>query len=72
LQTARAGVESLGNLQSPFRPGRESPADFNDQNRHGACLRDRPETFMADLLLILATAAFFALSWGYARLCEKL
>ena len=35
-------------------------------------LDDRPETFMADLLLILATAAFFALSWGYARLCEKL
>jgi len=27
---------------------------------------------MADLLLILGTAAFFALSWGYARLCEKL
>jgi hypothetical protein len=35
-------------------------------------LTDGPETFMADLLLILATAAFFALSWGYARLCEKL
>jgi len=35
-------------------------------------LDDRPERFMADLLLILATAAFFALSWGYARLCEKL
>jgi hypothetical protein len=28
--------------------------------------------FMIDLLLVLATAAFFALSWGYARLCEKL
>jgi len=27
---------------------------------------------MIDLLLVLATAAFFALSWGYARLCEKL
>jgi len=27
---------------------------------------------MAELLLLLATAAFFALSWGYARLCEKL
>jgi len=27
---------------------------------------------MADLLLVLATAAFFALSWGYVRLCEKL
>ena len=23
-------------------------------------------------LLVLATAAFFALSWGYVRLCEKL
>jgi len=53
-------------------PGRESPADLEDRNRHGACFRDRPETFMADLLLILATAALFALSWGYARLCEKL
>jgi len=42
------------------------------EERHGACLRERPETTMADLLLILATAAFFALSWGYARLCEKL
>jgi hypothetical protein len=30
------------------------------------------ETFMADLLLVLASAAFFALSWGYVRLCEKL
>jgi len=27
---------------------------------------------MIDLLLVLSTAAFFALSWGYARLCEKL
>jgi len=27
---------------------------------------------MIDLLLVLATAAFYALSWGYARLCEKL
>jgi hypothetical protein len=27
---------------------------------------------MIDLLLVLATAAFFGLSWGYARLCEKL
>jgi len=27
---------------------------------------------MTDLLLVLATAAFFALSWGYARLCERL
>jgi len=27
---------------------------------------------MTDLLLVLATAAFFALSWGYARFCEKL
>jgi hypothetical protein len=27
---------------------------------------------MPDLLLALATASFFALSWGYARLCEKL
>jgi hypothetical protein len=31
-----------------------------------------PGGFMIDLLLVLATAAFFALSWGYARLCEKL
>ena len=27
---------------------------------------------MTDLLLMLATAAFFVLFWGYARLCEKL
>jgi len=27
---------------------------------------------MTDLLLVLATAAFFGLSWGYARICEKL
>jgi len=27
---------------------------------------------MTDVLLVLATAAFFALSWGYARVCEKL
>ena len=26
---------------------------------------------MADFLLVLATAAFFALSWGYVRLCEE-
>jgi hypothetical protein len=32
----------------------------------------RPEGSMIDLLLVLATAAFFGLSWGYARLCEKL
>jgi hypothetical protein len=30
------------------------------------------EGSMTDLLLVLATAAFFGLSWGYARLCEKL
>jgi hypothetical protein len=33
---------------------------------------DARETGMIDLLLVLSTAAFFALSWGYARLCEKL
>jgi hypothetical protein len=27
---------------------------------------------MTDVLLVLATAAFFGLSWGYARICEKL
>jgi len=27
---------------------------------------------MSDVLLVLATAAFFGLSWGYARLCERL
>jgi hypothetical protein len=27
---------------------------------------------MTDFFLVLATAAFFGLSWGYARLCEKL
>jgi len=27
---------------------------------------------MLDLLLVLAAVAFFALSWGYVRLCEKL
>jgi hypothetical protein len=33
---------------------------------------DAQGTGMVDLLLVLATAAFFALSWGYARICEKL
>jgi hypothetical protein len=65
-------VGSLRNLQPRSRPVRESATDFKDRNRHGACLTHGPETFMADLLLILATAAFFALCWGYARLCEKL
>jgi len=27
---------------------------------------------MLDLLFVLATVAFFALSWAYARLCERL
>jgi hypothetical protein len=27
---------------------------------------------MTDFLLVLATAAFFGLSWGYARICERL
>jgi hypothetical protein len=27
---------------------------------------------MLDLLLILATAAFFAVSWAYVRFCERL
>jgi len=27
---------------------------------------------MTDSLLVLATAAFFGLSWGYARICERL
>jgi hypothetical protein len=27
---------------------------------------------MPSILLALATIGFFALSWGYARLCEKL
>jgi len=27
---------------------------------------------MLDLVLLLSTAAFFGLSWGYARLMEKL
>ena len=27
---------------------------------------------MIDLLLVLATVAFFALAWGYTLLCEKL
>jgi hypothetical protein len=30
------------------------------------------EGFMIDLVLVLSTAAFFALSWGYARLLEKM
>jgi hypothetical protein len=35
-------------------------------------LHARSEGSMIDLLLVLVTAAFFGLSWGYARLCEKL
>jgi len=27
---------------------------------------------MIDLLLVLVTVAFFTMSWGYVRLCEKL
>jgi len=27
---------------------------------------------MIDLILVLSTAAFFGLSWGYARLLEKM
>jgi hypothetical protein len=27
---------------------------------------------MFDVVLVLATAAFFGLSWAYTRLCEKL
>ena len=30
------------------------------------------EIVMLDLLLILLVVAFFALSWGFVRLCEKL
>jgi hypothetical protein len=33
---------------------------------------DAPQAVMIDLLLVLATAAFFAFSWGYARICERL
>ena len=40
--------------------------------RHGGCFGLLAEGSMTDLLLVLATAAFFALSWGYVRLCEKL
>ena len=40
--------------------------------RHGACFPVPAGGYMTDLLLVLATAAFFALSWGYARICEKL
>jgi len=72
LQIARAGLESLRSLQPHSLPVLESAAHFNARKRHGACLTVRPETFMADFLLVLATAAFFALSWGYVRLCEKL
>jgi hypothetical protein len=35
-------------------------------------LQSVPEEFMTDVLLLLATAAFFSLAWGYARLCERL
>jgi hypothetical protein len=38
----------------------------------GSGTADASATGMIDLLLVLSTAAFFALSWGYARLCEKL
>jgi hypothetical protein len=40
--------------------------------------RERRGTFdahkagMIDLLAIAASVGFFALSWGYARLCERL
>jgi hypothetical protein len=40
--------------------------------RHAKCFFRAAGGCMADILLVLSTAAFFALSWGYARLCEKL
>lgn len=40
--------------------------------RHAKCFFRAAGGRMTDILLVLSTAAFFALSWGYARLCEKL
>jgi hypothetical protein len=34
--------------------------------------RPAPLPNMLDVLLVLGTAAFFGLSWGYTLLCEKL
>jgi hypothetical protein len=45
-------------------------------NAHGrgneAGTIDAVPTGMLDLVLVLATAAFFGLSWAYARFCEGL
>jgi hypothetical protein len=41
-------------------------------DRHGECFARLWREAMTDLLLVLLTVAFFALSWGYARFCEKL
>ena len=38
----------------------------------GSGTADAHGTGMIDLLLVLATAAFFGLSWGYAHICERL
>jgi hypothetical protein len=60
-------------LRNP--PGGAFPANRPDspiRRWHATCFVRRSEDSMTDLLLVLTTAAFFGLSWGYARLCEKL
>jgi hypothetical protein len=57
-------------------PAVREPLNFRRFARHPGparvVLQAPAEDGMTDLLLVLATAAFFGLSWGYARLCEKL
>ncbi len=68
----RAGCNAGGcpqcNPQCAARRIGDSRAAPAAVGRHGPC----NEPGMIDLLLVLSTVAFFALAWGYARLCEKL
>jgi hypothetical protein len=45
-------------------------------NRHAPCsdeVRHSPsEASMLDLIFVLATVAFFGLSWAYVRACDRL
>jgi len=72
LQIAGTGRQAVRNLQSAPAGAPDFRLHSQRSTRHAGCYCDCAGGPMIDLLLVLATAAFFALSWGYVRLCEKL
>jgi hypothetical protein len=72
LQIANGSSTDPRNVQVASRRTGDSARHSKPAAAAWLVLGEAAENPMADCVLVVATAAFFALCWGYVRLCEKL